>query len=36
MAVLDKIAKVGIAGGATDGAPAQKIFLDKVTVAKAG
>jgi peptidyl-prolyl cis-trans isomerase B (cyclophilin B) len=34
MAVLDKIAKIGIAGGATDGAPAQKIYLDKVTVAK--
>lgn len=34
MAVLDKIKAVGITGGAPDGAPAQKIFLDSVTVAK--
>jgi peptidyl-prolyl cis-trans isomerase B (cyclophilin B) len=34
LAVLDKIKAVGIEGGATDGAPAQDIFLDKVTVAK--
>ncbi|MDQ1702213.1 MAG: peptidyl-prolyl cis-trans isomerase [Frankiaceae bacterium] len=34
MAVLDKIAKVGIAGGTTDGAPAKQIFLDTVTVTK--
>ena len=31
--ILDKLAAVGIVGGATDGMPAQKIFLDTVTIA---